>query len=203
MINKFKALNKYLRVFIVLVVIGLCSLAVLSVYVSKIAEEKIITIQELDTADAALVLGCGIANGQPSPMLRNRLDAAIKLYNKAKVSKIYLSGFKDGEYYDEVQVMNNYCLKKGVPSADIIQDKKGQDTFKSVSNIEKSNFKSYVIVTQDQHLKRAIFISSYVSAKQVYGFAADDIPHTFAMFRMNSREVLARVKVFYDIITEL
>ncbi len=193
-------LKRYFKVVLLLVLLIATFLFLLSLHVSNIADKKIYSIDDIPKTKAVLVLGCGIKDGKPSPMLKNRLDSAIRLYNRNKVDVLYLSGYKDSDYYDEVKVMKEYCLNSGIPVEVIVEDKQGNDTFKSVSNIEKTDIPSYIIVTQNWHLKRALYISTHLSDKVVYGYLADDISHVFSMFRMNSREVLARVKVFYDLL---
>ena len=56
--------------------------------------------------DAILVLGAGLRNGKPSPVLKDRLDMAYKLYENGYSRKNNCKwGIMAKKYYDEVNVM--------------------------------------------------------------------------------------------------
>ena len=58
----------------------------------------------------AVVFGAKVqANGQPTRFLKDRLDAAIRLYKEDQVDVILLSGEKLHENFNEIDVMEKYC----------------------------------------------------------------------------------------------
>ena len=83
-------------------------------------------------ADCIMILGCGVRNGEPSPMLKDRLDTGIELYKKGLAPKIIMSGDHGGEFYNEVGVMKLYAIINGVPSTDIFMDHAGFSTYESL-----------------------------------------------------------------------
>lgn len=148
-----------------------------------------------------LILGCGIDGNRPSWLLKNRLESGIKAFKEFKAKKIILSGSTDGDYYDEVKVMKNYLLEKGFSEKDIIEDKNGNDTFDSINNSVKNGYAdSMVIVTQNAHLRRAVFIANNIGAKEVIGYKADPISHKPTMLYMELREIPARIKAIVEVL---
>lgn len=108
-----------------------------------------------------LVLGAAVRpDGTPSLMLRDRLDKGIELYRQGVAPKLLLSGDNGQEHYDEVNVMKQYALEQGVPAEDIFLDHAGFSTYESVYRAQAIfQVKSMIIVTQEYHLYRALFIS--------------------------------------------
>ncbi len=154
---------------------------------------------KLPETDYVLILGCGIYKNDPSPMLKNRLDAGLKILEKNENSKVILSGYKEGDYYDEVNVMKNYIIENGIDSNRIIEDKTGDNTYYSVENIKKESDEKIVIVTQKWHLIRAIYIANKLDIKNVKGLVAEPCPVSSTTRYMNLREYFARIKAILDV----
>ena len=54
---------------------------------------KIETVESSKTARVAIVFGAGLQrDGTPTPVLEDRVNAAVQLYNAGKVEKILMSG---------------------------------------------------------------------------------------------------------------
>jgi vancomycin permeability regulator SanA len=141
-----------------------------------------------------LVLGCAVwENNQPSPMLRDRLDTAIELYNKGAAPKLLLSGDNSIKEYSEPDCMLAYALKQGVPAEDIFLDFAGFSTYESVYRAH-AVFKvdRAIIVTQKYHLYRALKACDAlgITAK---GVASNQRKYAGRFFR-EAREILARDK---------
>lgn len=145
-------------------------------------------------ADCIVVLGAGIEpDGTPSPILAERLDTAIVLYENGASDNIIVSGGEDAAQ-SEVSAMRNYLLDAGIPSLAITTDTHGIDTFASVKNL-KTNFdmERVILVSQRFHLYRAIFIAERMDL-DVYGCPASEegIHDTGLLIR----EFAARIKDF-------
>jgi len=78
--------------------------------------------------DCILVLGAGVRDNQPTPMLKDRLDKGIELYKMGLAKKIIMSGDHGRVDYDEVNVMKKYAIENGVESSDIFMDHAGFST---------------------------------------------------------------------------
>lgn len=156
-------------------------------------------ISSFKESDAILVLGAGVWGDKPSYMLADRLDEAISLYKKGYAKKIIMSGDHGENDYDEVNVMKNYAIEKGVPSEDIFMDHAGFSTYDSIyraKHIFKVN--SLIIVTQKYHLFRALYIAKSLKV-DAYGVNSDPRSYTGRTLR-EAREVLARNKDFFKCI---
>lgn len=107
----------------------------------------------------ALVLGAGLTPaGDPSPYLRRRLDAAVDLYERGVVEALLVSGDRSGPDYDEPGAMRAHLLARGVPADAIVRDDAGVDTHTScVRAHDLLGVDAAVVVTQDYHLRRALF----------------------------------------------
>ncbi|MBE6564760.1 MAG: SanA protein [Ruminococcaceae bacterium] len=195
-IKKPSKTRKILTVLLLLAVLGCLTVSGLDLFVVKSTEKRILPAKELSghAFDCALVLGAGVKeNGRLSDMLADRMDTAIALYKDGRVPKLLLSGDHGREDYDEVNAMRAYALERGVPSSDMFTDHAGFSTYESVYRardvfaVEKA-----VIVTQEYHLHRALYIAESLGVEAV-GVSADLHTYRGQPIR-DGREVLARVK---------
>ena len=172
-----------------------------SIYVCASTAPRIHAVEdyEQNTADAILVLGCGVQSMNPSLMLRDRLDTAIALYNAGVAPKLLMSGDHGGEYYNEVGVMKAYAMEHGIPSEDIFMDHAGFSTYESLYRA-KALFgcDSLVVVTQEYHLYRTLHLGNRLGLN-ISGGSAPGSRYPGQLYR-ELREILARDK---DVITGL
>jgi len=178
------------------------AVAALSIFVKTTAKPHILSAQEaaaLD-ADCILILGCGVRDtGEPSLMLRDRLDMGLKLYELGAAPKLLMSGDHGRITYDEVNVMKDYAMDRGVPSEDVFMDHAGFSTYESMYRA-KDVFQAekVIIVSQKYHLYRAVYDARALGLAAI-GVAAEDIAYLWQGVR-EMREHLARTKdVFYCI----
>lgn len=145
--------------------------------------------------DCILVLGAAVRpDGTPSPMLQERLDTGIELYNLGIAPKIIMSGDNqsDRETYNEVNNMKAYAVAAGVPSEDIFCDHAGICTYDSA-------YRAYhvfgvtraVVVSQKYHLYRALFDMESFGIRAI-GVPADRVEYSVKQFYY-LREAAARV----------
>ncbi len=153
--------------------------------------------EDVPSAPTCLVLGASVWGSKPSPMLEDRLTAAFNLYARGKVEQILLSGDHSSDYYNEVKVMKQYLLNKGVNSGDILLDPEGFSTYHSVTQAkELYHVDSMTIVTQEYHLSRAIYLAEKMEIRS-NGLAAEDINYP-GMTQFKLREYLAQIKAFLE-----
>ena len=191
-------------IIIILILCALIGIMMLSInfYVVNKTKSKIVTekqAKELENVDCILVLGAGIWKNKPSPMLEDRLLQGITLYNNQTSSKIIMSGDHGKEEYDEVNVMKDFAIEKGVKSEDIFMDHAGFSTYDSVYRA-KEIFKAQkiIIVTQKYHLHRALYVAEKLGI-EAYGVASNPREYRGQVVR-ELREVLARDKDFFKCI---
>ena len=122
----------------------------------------------------AIVFGAGVTpSGRLSPILADRVEAALALYRAGKVNKLLLSGDNRFEWYNEPGSMAAYLRDRGVPDAAMVLDYAGRRTYDScyrarhIFGVEKA-----VLVTQKYHLDRALFTCNSLGVDSV-GLASD------------------------------
>ena len=153
------------------------------------------------TADVALVLGAGLApDGSPSPYLRRRLDAAVDLYRRGLVGTVLASGDAvSSPGYDGPAAMREWLLGRGVPPEAVVTDGEGVDTTTSCRRaVEVYGATSAVVLTQDYHLRRALFScrAAGLDAVGVGVSAASARPAQWVWWHV--RELPASLKAAWD-----
>lgn len=193
------------RIITVLISAAVLLLAVIFVpnfiVVSK-AKNDIISLEEAESlADTycAVILGAGVRNGKPTPMLKDRLLTGIELYKSGAVKKLIMSGDHGSEDYDEVNIMKSFAVDNGVPDEDIFMDHAGFSTYETVYRAKEIfEADNIIIVSQEYHLYRALYIAEKLDVKAV-GVSAD--LRTYRGQKMRDlREILARDKDFFNCI---
>ena len=188
-------------IIIAIVVIGIIFVGI-NLYVRMSTKKQIIGENEylnLSDVDCIIILGAGIWGDKPSPMLEDRLLEGIKLYQNNVSSKIIMSGDHGQEEYDEVNIMKNYAIQKGVPSEDIFMDHAGFSTYESIYRARDIfQAKKIVIVTQKYHLYRTLYIANKLGL-EAYGVGSDPRQYVGATNR-EIREIFARDKDFFKCI---
>ncbi|GAA5067724.1 vancomycin permeability regulator SanA [Thermocatellispora tengchongensis] len=150
-------------------------------------------------APVALVLGAGIRDGAPTPMLARRLDITAELYRAGRVRAVLLSGDNSRAGYDEPTVMRDYLAARRVPAEAMVLDYAGFDTWDScVRAREVFGARKVTVVTQAFHLPRAVTLCR-TAGLDAHG-VGDDSAERFAAatYVYGAREFLASAKGFLD-----
>ena len=126
---------------------------------------------------AAIVLGCvrTLLNGLDNLYFSRRIDAAAELYKAGKVDCLVVSGDNHVKGYDEPSDMKEALVKAGVPADRIVCDYAGFRTLDTVVRAKKVfGLDSFIIVSQPDHLRRAVFTARGFGC-DAYGYAAKDV----------------------------
>lgn len=192
-----KVLKGGIIVIVVLAVIVIIALGI-NLFVTSSTKKQIIKEDQysnLSDVDCIIILGVGIWGDKPSHMLEDRLQEGIKLYQNNVSDKIIMSGDHGKKEYDEVNIMKNYAIEKGIPSENIFMDHAGFSTYESIYRAKEIfQAKKIVIVTQKYHLYRALYIANRLGI-EAYGVGSDPRQYVGATNR-EIREILARNKDF-------
>lgn len=159
------------------------------------------SLDRVPATPVALVLGAGVHNNQPSPMLARRLDLAAELYRRGKVRALLVSGDNSTKIYDEPTVMRDYLIAHGVPEQKIVRDYAGFDTWNSCVRAKRIfGIDRATIVTQSFHLPRAVALcqAAGVAAWGVGDDCLSEIPGPTRM--AYAREPFATIKAMYSVI---
>ena len=156
-------------------------------------------VKDIPKCYTAIVLGAFVyKSGNPSGILKDRLDKSIELYKKGKISKFLLSGDHGRNEYDEVNNMKDYLSLNGITQKDIFMDHAGFDTYNSIVRAKEIfEVKDAIIVSQQFHLSRAVYIARSKDLN-AYGIIADTYEYP-ALRKLKLREIFANVKAAYEI----
>lgn len=191
-------MKKLLKYGIIAIIIITIIVLGINLYVRISTSKQIIKENDytaLSDVDCIIILGAGIWEDKPSPILEDRLLEGIKLYQNSVSDKIIMSGDHGRREYDEVNIMKNYAIEKGIPSENIFMDHAGFSTYESIYRAKYIfEAKKVVIVTQEYHLYRALYIANQLGL-EAYGVGADPRQYVGATYR-ELREILARDKDF-------
>ena len=191
---------------VIIAVLCLCllsgvALVGINAYMISYVSDYILTEEDLknENFDCIMVLGAGLWDGEPSPMLQERLDFGLKAYETGCSEKLLMSGDHGREEYDEVNKMKDVAIENGVLSDNIFMDHAGFSTYESMYRARDIfQVEKMVIVTQTYHLYRAVYDAGKLGI-DAYGFAAEKLEYPI---HNDVREALARVKDFFYCIIE-
>ncbi|MGL4883087.1 MAG: SanA/YdcF family protein [Waterburya sp.] len=152
--------------------------------------------------DVAIVFGAGLsADGTPSPMLSDRVEAAVELYQMGKVHKLLMTGDNSQISYNEVVAMKQLAHHLGVPNQNVILDYAGFSTYESCYRTHQVfDLHKAVLITQSYHLPRAVYTCRQLGVQAIgLGTPDREIYGLRGMIPYLLREMLANVKALSDI----
>ena len=195
---------KIIKWILKLIMIVIALIVGINLFVKFEGERSLRSVEQVrgKSYDAIIVLGAGVyGNGEPTKILKDRLDRGIELYKAGAAPKMLMSGDNGKTNYDEVTAMKNYCLKQGVPAEDIFLDHAGFSTYESMYRAKAIfGVKSAVVVTQHYHEGRALYTAKRLGIKAV-GVSAVEKSYTGDEARA-VREFLSREKAFVQCIVK-
>ncbi|WP_181809619.1 SanA/YdcF family protein [Streptomyces shenzhenensis] len=179
-----------------------CVLALLPatwLYVSTAGRLR--TLADVPRTDVAVVFGAGLWDGEPSPYLANRLNAAAALYKEGRVKVVLVTGDNSREDYDEPDAMRTYLTEHGVPARRVVSDYAGFDTWDSCVRAKKIfGVDRAVLISQEFHIRRAVALCEAAGVAS-YGVGVD-AKHDVTWYYGGTREVFAAGKAALDVVFE-
>lgn len=150
----------------------------------------------------AIVFGAGVwEDGTPSPMLADRVQAAVDLYKAGRADKLLMTGDNSSPDYNEVKAMQEYAEAQGVPTNNIILDYAGFSTYESCYRAKEIfGITQAVLVTQNFHIARAVYTCRQLGVEAI-GLGTPDwgkFRHK-GMIRYSFREFLAVLKAVWEV----
>ena len=169
------------------------------------ASPRTFAAEDVPAKRIAIVFGAGLLpDGSAGPVLSDRMQTAVNLYQAGKVEKILASGDNRFVEYNEPEAMRQYALEYGVPDEDIVLDYAGRRTYdtcyraKYIFGVDEA-----ILVTQDFHMPRALTLCNWFGVDSV-GVEADNryflkryrawwaVRETFAVFQAAWDLVIAK-----------
>lgn len=174
----------------------------LNLYVNTVTKSsRYSNTEQIPSQRVAIVLGAGIYGDYPSPMLADRISAAVELYKLGRVQKLLMSGDNSREDYDEVTVMQRYAVKLGIPQKDITLDYAGFKTYQSCYRAKEIfGVEQAVVVTQNFHLPRAVYLCNQLGVDAV-GLGTSDWEsyRQETVMRLTLREYISTIKALWQV----
>src|SRR4051794_33054611 len=147
----------------------------------------------IPAVEAVIVPGASVyRSGKLSPVLRQRMEAAVRFLEAHKGVKLVLSGHAIPHGYNETVAMEEYARKNAILPEDILVDEKGRSTYVTLLNCRRQfPFRRVLIVSQDYYLPRALYIAHGLGM-EAWGLVVTDTPSNGPPFR----EYFVRIKDF-------
>lgn len=201
--NKFNAFAKFFIAFIAIIALVLVGI---NIYIVCKTRSRIYTFDRIKNEcelfdnhrdyDCIIVLGASVKpDGNPSDMLEDRIITGDLVYNLGITDRIIMSGDHGEQYYNEVQAMKNYAISEGIPSEDIFMDHAGFSTYESIYRAKEIfGANKIIIVTQEYHLYRALYIADRLGVDAI-GVSANRQTY-YGQWKRDIREFAANIKAF-------
>ncbi len=151
------------------VLLGLCAAEVRSTYASRMY-----TASAAPAAVYGVVLGASVdkKTSAPGVALTDRLDIAIELLKKRLIMGIIVTG-DDGKWQsNEVKGMVDYLHAAHVPDDVLFVDAGAYRTFDSCQHLKAKGFSNLLLITQEFHLPRALYLCNKIGV-DAQGVLAD------------------------------
>lgn len=186
-------------IFCCVLICGAVGSMLINARVKAVGKARILSadeIDKLDSVDCIIVFGCQVHNdGSLSGMLHDRLRRSIELYEAGVSTKLLMSGDHGQNDYNEVGAMKQYAVDNGVPPENVFMDHAGFSTYDTIYRAKEIfQARKVVIVTQEYHLYRALYIAKQLGL-DAYGVSSD-YNRYFGQTKRDVREVAARCKDF-------
>jgi len=191
-------MKQILKWLLALTGLALLFYASANLWVWLVSRNSIVKATDTKPADALIILGAYVRpDGALSWILKDRLDTGLTLYKQGAAPKILITGDHGQTDYNEVQAMKDYLTSHEVPAQDIFMDHAGFDTYDSLYRArDVFQVQSVIIVTQNFHLPRAVYIAKRLGLKTQGVEARLYYPWWYAN---TIRDSLARVKAYTDV----
>lgn len=194
-----------LKIFIVLVVLGLAgvlALSLLNLHLIGYTKPDVYSLESFESTndrhfEAVIVLGCAVWDNGPSPMLADRLRTAAAVYKTGCCDYILVTGDSEKpEKYDETGAMKTFLIDEGIPEDKIICDPLGLSTYESMLRAKTEyNIVSSVVVTTEFHVPRSVYDAEAFGIESV-GVEAINSGYVIKPYNY-VREFIARGKDFF------
>ena len=180
---------------------GLLTLIALNIWILVTTSDQIFQEDNVPPAQkVGLVLGTSrfTATGVKNELFEERMNAAAQLFERGIIVHILVSGDNSSIYYNEPRDMFNALRERGIPQSAITLDYAGLRTLDSIVRCEQIfGQTSFIIITQEFHLYRALFIANYYGLKS-YGFILKSSKASVPT-KVCIRELIARVLAVLDL----
>jgi SanA protein len=174
-------------------------------YTSWRFDDDVHSIDSAPSKRVAIIFGAQVTRrGNLSTMLRDRVETGIDLYEAGKVEVLLMSGDGRTDSYNEPATMRAYALERGIPADAILTDQAGLRTYDTCYRArDEFGLTDAILVTQEFHLDRALFICNGLGVDAVGVYADYHRPYGYSQRAMGWsrwREVAATTMAALDLL---
>ena len=198
----FKKILRFLwRLALTLSLFAILGLFLPKLFIVFYAAPRTFTVEDVPAERVAIVFGAGLRyDGTPTAVLRDRVETAVQLHQQGKVDKLLMSGDNRVVEYNEPEAMRQYALELGIPDEDIVLDYAGRRTYDTCYRANAIfQVESAILVTQDFHLERAIFLCNAFGVESTGVEANNTYFRKISRFYWNTRELFATSQAAWDV----
>ena len=150
-------------------------------------------------APAAIVLGAAQYNGEPSPVLKARLDRALELYTESQVDLVVVTGGgKPGDTTTEAKTGYDYLRAAGIPDEALLLEVQGVSTYESIGAAARilrgRNISEAILVTDSYHSRRAQLVAEEFGMEAQVALVGS--PSVGGLFRESLAVSIGRITSF-------
>jgi SanA protein len=196
-----KSIKMLIRLFFGLIIAFLIVFGIPRIITEIMTIGKVNKLDTAQPAKVAIVFGAGLQrDGSPSPVLKDRVETAVQLYQAGKVEKLLMSGDNRFVDYNEPGAMQAYAIALGVPQEDIVLDYAGRRTYDTCYRaLHIFGVNEAILVTQRYHLPRALFTCNGVGLKSTGVAANSRYYRKFSRIVWNTRELPATTVALWQV----
>jgi len=191
----------FLKILIILAVLGLLILIISRLVTGLYARPKTYSAADVPARRVAIVFGAGLwRDGTATPVLHDRVETAADLYFAGKVERLLMSGDNRFVDYNEPAVMRTLALELGVPKDAIVLDYAGRRTYDTCYRAKAIfGVTGAILVTQAFHLPRSLYLCNQLGVDSV-GIDADlRVYRKSSLLYWNLRELFATAAALWDV----
>ena len=165
------------------------------------ASPRTFSVENVPSTRIAIVFGAGLLrDGSAGPVLSDRVETAVNLYQQGKVNKLLMSGDNRFIEYNEPEAMRRYALERGVPDEDIVLDYAGRRTYDTCYRAKHIfQVDTAILVTQPFHLPRALFLCNWFDVEATGVEANNRYFLKRSRIYWNARALFANVQAVWDV----
>ena len=191
--------NKKIIIYTIIIffIFSLIFYFLLNIYINNKYSKFIFEYKNVPHKNIWLVLWAGAKNWKLSTIYKDRLRIAYLAYYNKKIDKIIISWDNWSNNYDELTPAKFFLNDLWVDKNDIFLDYAWFDTYQSLYRA-KYIFNAFEIniITQEFHLKRALYICDELNLK--CDWIKSDRQNYQFIKKYIFRETLANLKAFYN-----
>ena len=156
-----KKFNLLFKIFFLLCFIFLIFYCILIYNIIKFSKK-----QYNGRADAVIVMGAAEWNGKPSPILKERINHALKILEEQRARYVvFTGGYGKNSPFAESLVSKNYSVRKGISADSIIVENVSNSSIDNLYYAFKVaghfQLKTFIIVSDPIHMLRTMCIADY------------------------------------------